>query len=179
MSAPERIGIRPQICYRMPELGAGPGARLRHQVNFDPSLSVACAMGRAGGASICATHRSFGNATSHQQPLATKTGLHDSVPCAHAVADLGSDPNSARQFSICHKRIPELGSDPNSAGQHRHAACPRRISSFGSSPYAACAARYKINSKIDLRRICFHGESATSLRCTDRSAVRVARRIGV
>ena len=84
---------------RIPELGSDPNSA-----------------GHAGGASVCVTHRSFGNATSHQQPLATKTGLADSVTCAHAAADLGSDPNSARQFSFCRKRIPELGSDPNSAG---------------------------------------------------------------
>ena len=89
--------------------------------------------GHAGGASVCVTHRSFGNATSHQQPLATKTGLHDSVPCAHAVADLGSDPNSARQLSICHKRIPELGSDPNSAG-HAEFAPQAGLSALSDKP---------------------------------------------
>ncbi len=38
------------------------------------------------------------------------------------VADLGSDPNSARQSFICQQDIPELGSDPKSAG-HRYGAC--------------------------------------------------------
>ena len=45
-----------------------------------------------------------------------QTCLPSSANAARAAADLGSDPNSARQFSIRHERIPELGSDPNSAG---------------------------------------------------------------
>ena len=152
-----------EICQRcLPELGSDPNSA-----------------GHPDGASDWLLHWRFRAAASSKQSLVARTDIDDSVNCAHAVADLGSDPNSVRDLEICQRRSPELGSDPNSAGQHRHVACPRRIRFLGSSPYAACAARYKINSKTDLRRDCFHGKSATSLHRTDRSAVRVARRIGV
>jgi len=39
------------------------------------------------------------------------------VELARGVADLGSDPNSAKQLNSSSQRHPELGSDPNSAAQ--------------------------------------------------------------
>jgi hypothetical protein len=41
----------------------------------------------------------------------------------HAVADLGSDPNSAHHISLGQRSHPELGSDPNSAGHANTASC--------------------------------------------------------
>ncbi len=40
----------------------------------------------------------------------------EDVKLTHAVADLGSDPNSAKQHYSDPQHHPELGSDPNSAG---------------------------------------------------------------
>ena len=62
-----------------------------------------------------------------------QTCLPSSANAARAVADLGSDPNSARQLSICHKRIPELGSDPNSAG-HSEFAPQAGLSALSDKP---------------------------------------------
>ena len=124
------------ICHkRIPELGSDPNSA-----------------GHAGGASVCVTHRSFGNATSHQHPSATKPGLADSVTCAHSVADLGSDPNSARDLETSGWCLPELGSDPNSAG-HRCGAFLR----FGlrmilaSGAYGVCAGSYQSDSSQSSR----------------------------
>jgi len=52
-----------------------------------------------------------------------------------AVAELGSDPNSAQQHQASKQRLTELGSDPNSAG-HRHtfiSRCPARLPSAAST----------------------------------------------
>jgi hypothetical protein len=35
----------------------------------------------------------------------------------HAIAELGSDPNSGHSLSTCQRRFTDLGSDPNSAGR--------------------------------------------------------------
>ena len=51
-----------------------------------------------------------------------QTGIQ-SVSKQAALADLGSDPNSAQQSQISPQRHPELGSDPNSAG-HRARTAP-------------------------------------------------------
>ncbi len=64
-----------------------------------------------------------------------------------AVADLGSDPNSAAHATDGQRSFPELGSDPNSAGH------PDNISNvlLASSPYEKSAYSYLIdnNSSLD------------------------------
>ena len=72
------------------------------------------------------------------QHTAAVLGLTNHGPHEHAVADLGSDPNSARDLSTRHKRIPELGSDPNSAGHGPVASIQhQRTTGFGRSPNSA------------------------------------------
>ncbi len=56
------------------------------------------------------------NRANSKRQWTSQTCLPNSANATNAAADLGSDPNSARQFSIRHEPIPELGSDPNSAG---------------------------------------------------------------
>ena len=57
-----------------------------------------------------------------------------SIRClqARAVADLGSDPNSAHRASYRHKRPTELGSDPNSAAWY---SLPARQTRRAASSY--------------------------------------------
>jgi hypothetical protein len=64
-----------------------------------------------------------------------------------AVADLGSDPNSAARSVNGKRSFPELGSDPNSAG-HRDSSS-REVSA--SIPYSESAGSYLIdnNSSLD------------------------------
>ena len=74
------------------------------------------------------------------------TGPRSSVDGARAVADLGSDPNSAAHATDGQRSFPELGSDPNSAGH------PDNISNvlLASSPYEKSAYSYLIDINLSL-----------------------------
>ncbi len=60
----------------------------------------------------------------------------------HAVADLGSDPNSAARSVDSKRSFPELGSDPNSAGRRDNSS---RVFSAASA-YAASDCSYLIDN---------------------------------
>ncbi len=75
------------------------------------------------------------------------TEPRSSVDGARAVADLGSDPNSAPHAIDSQRSFPELGSDPNSAGNR-----DKNSDEFcASSPYTKNDDSYliDINSSID------------------------------
>ena len=68
--------------------------------------------------------------------ISKNSALPANLGTALEVADLGSDPNSARPNQFSQHGITELGSDPNSAGQANHSVtrcttaastCPIRI----------------------------------------------------
>ncbi len=74
------------------------------------------------------------------------TEPRSSVDGARAVADLGSDPNSAAHATDGQRSFPELGSDPNSAGH------PDNNSSvlLASSPYEKSVHSYLIDINLSL-----------------------------
>ena len=102
--APGRIGIRPQICYTAPVFGAGAKEGQWMSGDFRDAnwpLPGGLKLAQQVAAAI--------------DLFVTQIGFQYHFQCAHAVADLGSDPNSVRDFQICQQCLPELGSDPNSA----------------------------------------------------------------
>ena len=84
-----------------------------------------------------------------------------------AVADLGSDPNSAQQAEPGWWSHTELGSDPNSAGHHRRLALARTAQRFpiktACSAYPESASRYSIDNASGLLP-CHCGSEPDSVR---------------
>ena len=100
-----RIGIRPQICYTAPVFGAGAKEGQWMSGDFRDAnwpLRGGLKLAQQVAAAI--------------DLFVTQIGFQYHFQCAQVVADLGSDPNSARDFEISDRCLPELGSDPNSAG---------------------------------------------------------------
>jgi len=69
----------------------------------------------------------------YRLPVGTLRQPGHSINFGQAVADLGSDPNSAQRCIHGDKRISELGSDPNSAARHGAASCWPTRSSLSST----------------------------------------------
>ena len=100
-TASGRIGIRPQICYAAPEFGAEAKAGQLWSGDFRDAHWPLPGGLRTAQQAVATAELSF-----------TQSGFHTDFCRAHAVADLGSDPNSVRDLEICQRRSPELGSDP-------------------------------------------------------------------